>query len=134
VPANEQGQKLINEALARLHLPEIPWARYFGGFDTLFAGTAPVFWAFFLLSGLSLFKLRQLDPDVKRPFRLSFPAYPILPLLFCAMCGYGFYSGRQLRRGRGADRYRALVVGLPLYCFSANRGALAQPAAGGQPG
>jgi len=46
----------------------------------------------FLLSGLSLFKLRQLDPDVKRPFRLSFPAYPILPLLFCAMCGYGFYS------------------------------------------
>ena len=42
--------------------------------------TAPVFWLFFLLVGVSLFVLRRRDPDLPRPFRV--PLYPVLPLLF----------------------------------------------------
>jgi amino acid transporter len=119
-----RGQELINEWLLKARLPEIPWARYFGGFDTLFAGSAPVFWAFFLLSGLSLFKLRQIDPNISRPFRV--PLYPLLPLIFCVMCGYGFYSAATYAGAVSLIGIVPLLLGLPLYCFSANRGTLAQ--------
>ena len=42
--------------------------------------TAPVFWLFFLLTGIALFVLRQREPQRRRPFRV--PLYPILPLVF----------------------------------------------------
>src|SRR5687767_4871116 len=38
------------------------------GFQTMVEFTAPVFWFFLLLSGLSLFVLRRKEPDVNRPF------------------------------------------------------------------
>ena len=40
-----------------------------GGFDTLLTCTAPVFWVFFLLTGISLFVLRERDRQVERPFK-----------------------------------------------------------------
>ena len=52
--------------------------------------TAPVFWLFFLLTGLALFRLRGRAPAVAAPFRV--PLYPLTPLLFCAMCGYLLYA------------------------------------------
>jgi basic amino acid/polyamine antiporter, APA family len=60
------------------------------GFKTMVDYTAPIFWFFFLLSSISLFVLRVRDPERPRPFRV--PLYPILPLLFCAACGYLLYS------------------------------------------
>jgi amino acid transporter len=57
-----------------------------GGFSTMVEYTAPVFWLFFLLAGLSLFVLRWREPDTPRPFRV--PLYPVLPLVFCAACAY----------------------------------------------
>jgi amino acid transporter len=60
------------------------------GFKTMVDYTAPIFWFFFLLSSISLLVLRVRDPDRVRPFRV--PLYPILPLLFCAACGYLLYS------------------------------------------
>src|SRR5438105_9765309 len=107
-----RGQELINEGLARVRLPAIPWASFFGGFDTLFAATAPVFWSFFLLSGLSLFKLRRLDPNIDRPFRV--PLYPLLPLVFCAMCGYGFYAAATYAGAVSLIGVVPLLLGLPL--------------------
>jgi basic amino acid/polyamine antiporter, APA family len=56
------------------------------GFSTLVEYTAPVFWFFLLLGGLSLFVLRTREPEVPRPFRV--PLYPFTPLLFCATCIY----------------------------------------------
>jgi APA family basic amino acid/polyamine antiporter len=61
-----------------------------GGFSTMVEYTSPVFWLFFLLSGLSLFVLRIREPDTPRPFRV--PLYPVLPLLFCAVCVYMLQS------------------------------------------
>jgi amino acid transporter len=61
-----------------------------GGFSTMVEYTAPVFWLFFLLAGLSLFVLRVREPDTPRPFRV--PLYPVLPLVFCAACAYMLQS------------------------------------------
>lgn len=60
------------------------------GFRTAVEYTAPVFWLFFLLVGVSLFVLRRRDRDLPRPFRV--PLYPLLPLLFCATSGYLLYA------------------------------------------
>ena len=60
------------------------------GFETMVEFTAPVFWLFFFLSGLSLFILRKKDPEKKRPFRVPF--YPWTPILFCAVSAYLLYS------------------------------------------
>jgi APA family basic amino acid/polyamine antiporter len=56
------------------------------GFITMVEFTAPVFWLFFLLTGVSLFVLRQREPNVPRAFTV--PLYPLLPLVFCATCLY----------------------------------------------
>ncbi|MEG4417456.1 amino acid permease [Microcoleus sp. LAD1_D5] len=60
------------------------------GFETMVDYTAPIFWFFFLISTLSLIVLRIREPDRLRPF--SVPLYPIIPIVFCAICGYLLYS------------------------------------------
>lgn len=61
-----------------------------GGFETMVEYTAPVFWSFFLLSTLALIVLRRREPDTARPFRV--PLYPLLPLVFAAVCAYMLWS------------------------------------------
>lgn len=60
------------------------------GFQTLVDFTAPVFWSFFLLTGVSLFVLRAKHPDAPRPYRVPF--YPLTPAVFVASCAYMLYS------------------------------------------
>jgi len=69
------------------------------GFEVAVEYTAPVFWLFFLLVGISLFVLRRRDPGLPRPFEV--PLYPVLPLLFCATSAYLLYSSLAYT-GRGA--------------------------------
>jgi amino acid transporter len=69
------------------------------GFVAMVEYTAPVFWCFFLMAGLSLFVLRIKDPDVPRPFRV--PLYPFTPLFFCMTCVYMLQSS-VLYVGAGA--------------------------------
>jgi amino acid transporter len=61
-----------------------------GGFRAMVEFTAPVFWLFFLLSGISLFVLRVREPGRARPYKV--PLFPLLPLLFCASCAYMLWS------------------------------------------
>nr|MDP9179486.1 amino acid permease [Gemmatimonadota bacterium] len=61
-----------------------------GGFRAMVEFTAPVFWLFFLLAGVSLFVLRRREPNIERPFGV--PLYPLLPLLFVIVCGYMLWS------------------------------------------
>lgn len=56
------------------------------GFETIVDYTAPVFWFFLLLAGISLFVLRIKEPNADRPFRV--PLYPITPLIFCLTSSY----------------------------------------------
>src|SRR5262249_6817483 len=59
------------------------------GFQTMVDYTAPVFWSFFLLTGIAFFVLRRKDAAMPRPFRA--PLYPIPPILFSIMCAYLLY-------------------------------------------
>jgi len=63
------------------------WTRK--GFETMVEYTAPVFWLFLLLTGVSLFVLRRTAPAA-RPFRV--PLYPVTPLVFCGTSGYLLYA------------------------------------------
>jgi amino acid transporter len=60
------------------------------GFQTMVGYTAPAFWLFFLLTGISLFLLRRQTPANADPFRV--PLYPVTPLLFAAACAWMLYS------------------------------------------
>jgi amino acid transporter len=93
------------------------------GFETLVTCTAPIFWLFFLLTGLALFALRERDRDIERPFRV--PLYPALPLLFCLACAYVLYSSlvyafNDKHWGGGVFLLALLplAAGLPLYHLS----------------
>ena len=93
-----------------------------GAFDQLFAVSAPIFWVFFLCTGLSLFVLREKKSATERPF--SVPLYPILPMLFCWGCCYGFWSAVKYmhydRNLTPACLLLAAIVllGLPIYGLS----------------
>jgi APA family basic amino acid/polyamine antiporter len=51
-----------------------------GTFDQIITYFVFVMWAFYALSGLAIFRLRQLEPDTPRPYRV--PWYPVGPALF----------------------------------------------------
>ena len=63
-----------------------------GGFETLVAGAAPIFWIFLLLSGLSVIVLRRREPDRERPFRCG---APVVPLIFCGTSAWMLWSGAK---------------------------------------
>ncbi|MDX3906635.1 MAG: amino acid permease [Pigmentiphaga sp.] len=95
------------------------------GFATMVEYTAPVFWLFFVLSGLSLFVLRRKEPDVPRPFRV--PLYPLTPLVFVLTSGYLFYASLR-HTGVGAlAGVAVLAIGAVFMLISPGRGASAKP-------
>lgn len=82
------------------------------GFATMVEYTAPVFWLFFLLTGISLFVLRYRDPDRERPFRV--PLYPLTPLLFCGVCVYMLQASLAYTGIGALVGVAVLAAGLPL--------------------
>jgi APA family basic amino acid/polyamine antiporter len=80
------------------------------GFETIVEYTAPVFWFFFLLVGISVFVLRKKAPDAERPFRV--PLYPVLPLIFCLSSGYLLYSSLMYTGVGALVGIGVLLVGL----------------------
>jgi APA family basic amino acid/polyamine antiporter len=70
------------------------------GFAAMVEFTAPVFWLFFMLTGLALFVLRWRAPHVPRPFRV--PLFPFLPAVFVMMCAYLLYSSLAYAQSRDA--------------------------------
>jgi amino acid transporter len=90
-----------------------------GGFEAMVAYTAPVFWLFFLLTGLSLVVLRRRDPERRRPYRV--PLYPVTPLVFCAAAAFMLYASL---RYAGAGAWLGLAVmllGVPLLAAMGER-------------
>ena len=70
------------------------------GFEAMVEFTAPVFWLFLLLVGLSVFILRRKDGLSHRPFKI--PLYPLTPLVFCGACGYLGYSSATYAASQSA--------------------------------
>lgn len=125
VVGSEAGRRAIDRFLVWLGLGAGSWQGH-GGFETLVSSTAPVFWLFFLLTGLSLFALREKDRGIERPF--SVPLYPLLPLIFCEMCTYMLYSSVDYAKKLSVIGALPLLVGLPLYLVSRRRSAAEQQA------
>jgi amino acid transporter len=91
------------------------------GFETMVDYTAPVFWLFFLLTGISLFVLRRRDPQRARPFRV--PLYPFLPLAFCASSAWLLYSSLAYTRLGALVGVAVLAAGVPLLALALRRGS-----------
>ncbi|MFN6569366.1 APC family permease [Dendronalium sp. ChiSLP03b] len=89
------------------------------GFETMVDYTAPVFWFFFFLSGISLLVLRKREPEILRPF--SVPFYPITPLLFCAVCGYLLYSSLVYTNVGAIVGVLVVAAGIPLLIWNRYR-------------
>lgn len=85
------------------------------GFKTMVEYTAPVFWLFFVLTGLSLFVLRARRPGQPRPF--SVPAYPLIPLVFVATSLYLLYSSLVYTGVGALVGIAVLLIGLLLLFF-----------------
>lgn len=117
----ETGRAAVDSILKASRLSDEPlkWNDFGGGFGTLVAATAPVFWAFFLLTGLSLIVLRFRDPAIPRPFKV--PLYPLTPMLFCATSGYMLYASVDYAEYLALLGLLPVACGLPLYFIGRRR-------------
>jgi APA family basic amino acid/polyamine antiporter len=97
------------------------------GFEAMVAYTAPVFWLFFLLTGISLFVLRRRDPGAARPFRV--PLYPATPALFCATCAFLLWSSLVYAGPGAIAGVAVLATGLVPMWLSLRRAPERPPAA-----
>jgi amino acid transporter len=89
------------------------------GFQTMVEFTAPVFWFFLLLAGLSLFVLRRKEMEVPRPFRV--PLYPLTPLLFCLTCVYMLQASLSYTGVGAIVGVAVLLAGLPILFLARRR-------------
>jgi amino acid transporter len=96
-----------------------------GGFEAMVAYTAPVFWLFFLLTGLALPILRRREPGMPRPFRV--PLYPLTPAVFCAACAYLLWSSLAYA-GPGAAVGVAVLAAGAIPLLLSRRAPLRRPA------
>lgn len=85
------------------------------GFESMVDYTAPVFWLFFLATGVSLFVLRRTEPDVSRPFQV--PLYPLTPLAFCLASAYMLWSSLAYTGVGALLGAGVLLAGVPLLWF-----------------
>ncbi|MFK3737809.1 APC family permease [Massilia sp. TN1-12] len=80
------------------------------GFRAMVEFTAPVFWLFFLLTGIALFVLRRRDPARHRPYRV--PWYPLLPLVFCTSCAAMLWASLSHVASQSVGGVNAAWVGV----------------------
>ena len=102
-------QALVAQAVLALALVALGLV-FDDGFRAMVEYTAPVFWLFFLLSGLSLFRLRRVDPQRPRPFTV--PLYPWLPALFCLSCAGMLWASLSYVHGQQLGGFNAAWIGV----------------------
>ena len=93
------------------------------GFKGLVDYSLPVFWSFFLLTGVALFVLRYKEPNAPRPFRV--PLYPVIPALFVIMCGFLLWKSLEHHRVHAFVGLGVLAVGAVLMLLTRRPGATA---------
>jgi basic amino acid/polyamine antiporter, APA family len=89
------------------------------GFKGLVEYSLPVFWGFFLLTGIALFVLRRKEPNAPRPFKV--PGYPVVPAIFVLMCGYLLYSSIVFHRTHAIWGLGVLAVGAVVMLIGGRR-------------
>lgn len=115
---NERGRTpangLILQAVVALLLVAIGAATR-DGFKAMVDYTAPVFWGFLLLVGLSVFVLRWREPD--RVLRYRVPLFPLTPILFCLTCAYMLHASIAYTGVAALIGLMVLAAGAPLLLF-----------------
>jgi basic amino acid/polyamine antiporter, APA family len=91
------------------------------GFKGLVEYSLPVFWGFFLLTGIALFVLRRKEPNAPRPFKV--PGYPVVPAIFVLMCAYLLYSSIAFHRTHAMWGLGVLAVGAVVMLIGGRRDA-----------
>src|SRR5262249_42625109 len=96
------------------------------GFKGLVEYSLPVFWGFFMLTGIALFILRFREPQAARPFPV--PGYPVVPAIFVLTCACLLYSslvyhGRHALVGLGVLAVGAVIMALALRNRTSETGA-----------
>jgi APA family basic amino acid/polyamine antiporter len=109
--ANTPTNSLLVQGAIALALVSIGTATR-KGFATMVEYTAPVFWLFFFMVGLSLIVLRIRDPGTPRSFRV--PLYPLTPILFCASCLYMLQASLAYTGIGALIGVAVLLTGLPV--------------------
>jgi amino acid transporter len=82
------------------------------GFNAMVEFTAPVFWFFLFLVGVSVFVLRRKYPGAARPFTV--PLYPWTPVVFCLACAYLAWSSVSYAASQQAVHVSLAVMGAGL--------------------
>jgi len=95
------------------------------GFGVMVEFTAPVFWFFLFLAGLSLFVMRFRDPKADRPFRV--PLYPFTPIVFTLTCAYLTYSSVTYAASKDAVHISLIVMAIGVVALLLTR-RVKQPA------
>ena len=90
------------------------------GFRAMVEYTAPVFWFFLLLVGVSFFVLRRRDGAHERPFRVPF--YPLTPAVFCLSSAYLLYSSLAYTGLGALVGITVLLLGVPVVWLTMPRG------------
>ncbi|MCR4415261.1 MAG: amino acid permease [Thermoguttaceae bacterium] len=72
-------------------IPVIAFGLREGAFTRLVDFTTPVFWGFMVLVALSVYRLREIEPDTPRPYRV--PGYPFTPFIFGVSSLFMLYRG-----------------------------------------
>jgi basic amino acid/polyamine antiporter, APA family len=109
------GRDLCDAVIRTLNLDPVDWKDFLGGFELLVAGSAPVFWTFFLLTGLSVFQLRRKYPTIERPFRI--PLFPLPPVVFCMASAYMLYSSLAYAEWLSLIGIVPLTIGAIVWLF-----------------
>jgi len=86
------------------------------GFESAVEYTAPVFWAFLLLTGAAVFVLRFKYPSADRP--LGRWAGMAMACVLCVMCAYMLYSSVAYTKMGALVGVGVLLAGLPVYAIS----------------
>ncbi|HYV39216.1 MAG TPA: amino acid permease [Gemmataceae bacterium] len=115
----QAASKLVQQIDDKREIPTIDFEQEWksgDGFEKLVDRTAPVFWFFFMLTGLSLFRLRERYKEIQRPY--SVPFYPMVPLLFCCACAWMLYQATTYVGWHALFAIIILMLGFPLYWVS----------------
>jgi len=110
------GHDTINQLLTQIRVSAGSEWKPDDAFEVLVSHSAPIFWVFFLLTGMSLFILREKDHGIPRPFKVPF--YPFLPVIFCTMCVYMLYQSTIYVGFRSLFAVALVLLGLPLFALS----------------
>src|SRR6267143_1933741 len=89
------------------------------GFKGLVEYSLPVFWGFFMLTGIALFILRLKEREAPRPFRV--PGYPVVPGICVLNCEYLLYSSLAYHRTHALVGLGVLAVGAAVMLFGNRR-------------